>query len=103
MTYQHALFIKNKVQTCVCVCALLSWNWLQGPSLEQQSILFDDRVTDGVTRGALVAIAAVRQEHDLDHDWDAVPPQQNHLRTRSPCLTTLDKHARKQRWRVSAH
>lgn len=63
----------------VCVCVLLSWNWLQGPSLQQQSILFDDRVADGVAWGALVAIATVWQEHDLDHDGDAVPPEQDHL------------------------
>ncbi len=80
------------VCVCVCECDLLSWNGLQGPSLQQQSILFDDRVADRVTRGALVTIATVWQEHDLNHDGDAVPPKENHLRTGSPCLPTLDTH-----------
>lgn len=60
-------------------CGLLSWNLLQGPSLQKQSVLFDDRVADGVTRGALITIATVWQKHDLNHDGDVVPPQQDHL------------------------
>ena len=72
---------------------LLSWSRLQGPSLQQQSVLFDDWVTDGVTRGALVAIATVWQKHDLDHNGDAVLPKQDHLWTGSPRLPTLVTHA----------
>lgn len=60
-------------------CGLLSWNLLQGPSLQKQSVLFDDWVADGVTRGALITIATVWQKHDLNHDGDVVPPQQDHL------------------------
>lgn len=63
----------------MCEYGLLSWNLLQGPSLQKQSVLFDDRVADGVTWGALIAIATVRQEHDLNHNGDAVPPKQDHL------------------------
>lgn len=60
---------------CVCVCVILSRNSLQGPSLQQQSILFDDRVTDEITWGALIAIATVWKEHDLDHNGYVVPPK----------------------------
>lgn len=61
------------------MCDLLPWNLLQGPSFQQQSILFDDRVADRVTWGALITIATVWQEHDLNHDGDVVSPKEDDL------------------------
>lgn len=70
---------------------VLPGHGLQSPSLQQQGVLLDGRVVEvgGVGGEALVVVATVRQQHDLNHDGNVVPPQEHYLGARLPGLPTL--------------